>query len=193
MTENSLYPDMFRERLQELYTRHHGLIRRACKRYVQNRDDADDLTVEVLIKAARGWETYAECEAPGAWLYRVAANHCADHLRRRNWRRDRLSLYARNLALSAEAEPEVPPGESPSGFAHALGLLQSALCAEERHLLHLLFGAGMNQETAARVTGVSRGTVARRMARIRATAAKLWCRSRPGGRDSPEFHRNAPV
>ena len=67
MIESSLGPDMFRERLRDLYAHHHGFVRQACWRYVQNDEDADDLAHEVLLKAAHGMK--ADGQAHSARIF----------------------------------------------------------------------------------------------------------------------------
>lgn len=169
-------PDMFRKRLQELYTHHRGYVQRACKRYVQNHEDADDLTVEVLLKAAGGVEKPAGCVLSNTrtWLYRVAINHCLDHIRRRNWRKERMLLYAAHQSGFGTMDPGLNEDPSlPGEWNGVLGLLWDRLNPEDRRILHLLFDAGMRQEAVARTTGVSRGTVARKMARIRNLALEI--------------------
>jgi RNA polymerase sigma factor (sigma-70 family) len=185
--------DAFRERLGDLYTRHHGFVRRTCRRYVQNRDDADDLAQEVLIKAAcraglggadawnEGVPEFPEAASPGrtsAWLYRVACNHCADHARRRRRHGDRLLLYAARL----EKEPPNPePEELVPALTRVLAELRDGFYGRERHIVHLHFDVGMRQDNIARITGISRAGVARRLAKIRERAIRLWRRhSRDG-------------
>jgi RNA polymerase sigma-70 factor (ECF subfamily) len=170
---------MLRERLQELYTHHRGHVQRACKRYVQNREDADDLTMEVLLKAARGGVESGgplALKNPRTWLYRIAANHCLDHLRRRHRRRDHLQRFAANLPDFAAPERRTNDPETERHermWKDAYVQLQSSLNPVDRHLLHLLYDTGMNQEYAARLTGVSRSAIARGMARIRERALEI--------------------
>jgi RNA polymerase sigma factor (sigma-70 family) len=185
---------MFRERLQELFTHHRGHVQRACKRYVQNREDADDLAMEVLIKAASGWTLSPDSQdATGAlekkgtgnarpmknsrtWLYRIAANHCLDHLRRRKRRREHLQRYAANLPGFASPERWITDPEierTKEIWKDAYAQLQSSLNPVDRHLLHLVYDSGVNQERAARLTGVSRSAIARGIARIREQAVEI--------------------
>jgi RNA polymerase sigma factor (sigma-70 family) len=191
---SNVSPDIFRERLRDLCLRHHGFVRRACHRYVQNPVDADDLAQEVLLKAARGWRGYkGDCAEP-TWLYRVATNHCADHLRRRRRHADLLRLYARELepeyALEAFSGLEA---SSPDGFGSGFGgsfrvtgadetealrrvldLLMERLHGTDQHVARLRFEVGLRQRLIARATGLSRAAVAGRLRKIRDRAERLY-------------------
>ncbi|WP_322480912.1 RNA polymerase sigma factor, partial [Thermogemmatispora sp.] len=48
-----------------------------------NREDADDMTQEVFIRACLAWDHLHDRENLAAWLYRIATNLCVDLLRRR--------------------------------------------------------------------------------------------------------------
>lgn len=71
--------------LRMLVEAHGSALRGFVGRLVGNAADADDLTQEVLVRACRGFgKIAAQTDAsPRAWLYRIAANVCADHFR---WR-----------------------------------------------------------------------------------------------------------
>src|ERR671939_541585 len=55
-------------------------------RLTGNRDDAEDLVQEVLVRVRRGLETYQPGSMEG-WLSRIATNAFLDEVRRRRRRR----------------------------------------------------------------------------------------------------------
>jgi RNA polymerase sigma factor (sigma-70 family) len=59
---------------------------------IHDRDDADDLTLEVFAKAFLGLQTYVSTHRFSTWLCRIAFNHCIDHLRKRRF--DCVSIHA---------------------------------------------------------------------------------------------------
>jgi RNA polymerase sigma-70 factor (ECF subfamily) len=171
MIDSASSPDIFRERLRELCLCHYGIVRQACRRYVQNPDDADDLAQEVLLKAARAWDAFqGDCAAP-TWLYRVARNHCADFLRRGRRYRERMRLYA---AGEEPEEPDAFPEVVPTGLTFVLEELQNGLDCVDRHIAYLRFEVGMKQVGIARITGMTKGCVAGRLRRIRERAVRLY-------------------
>ncbi|HLU70486.1 MAG TPA: sigma-70 family RNA polymerase sigma factor [Fibrobacteria bacterium] len=167
---------MMRESLRELYARHHGYVWRVCWRYVQNSADADDLAHDVLLKAARGWTRFTgEC-AVTSWLYRVAVNHCCDHLRRRRLHEDareacRLGPCAGEWSVHLAGPPEASGPEAAA--AEVLATLRGLYEGPERHLVYLRFDRGLPQQGIARITGWPRAVIRRRLGRIVAQAASL--------------------
>ena len=51
-------------------------------RYVGNREDAKDITQEVLIKLYRGLSGFHHSSKIATWIYRVTVNASLDYLRR---------------------------------------------------------------------------------------------------------------
>lgn len=72
----------------EIYTQFAPGIFRFCRRAMPSREDAEDATSEVFLKVRSKLEQYDASRPFNAWLYRVAANHCWDLLRRRRVRQD---------------------------------------------------------------------------------------------------------
>jgi RNA polymerase sigma-70 factor (ECF subfamily) len=58
------------------------LFSEAC-RLLGNAADAEDLLQEIFLSAHRKLEGFRGESALGTWLYRLATNHCLDHLRSR--------------------------------------------------------------------------------------------------------------
>ena len=50
---------------------------------VQNREQAEDLTQEIFVKAYFALSSFEGQSAFYTWLYRIASNHCLDHLRKK--------------------------------------------------------------------------------------------------------------
>ena len=50
---------------------------------INNKDDADDLTIEAFGKAFKKLETYTPDFAFSTWLFKIASNNCIDFIRRR--------------------------------------------------------------------------------------------------------------
>lgn len=72
----------------ELYRQFAPAVFRFCRRAMPTREDAEDATSEVFAKLRGKLEQYDASRSFNAWLYRVAANHCWDMLRRRRVRQD---------------------------------------------------------------------------------------------------------
>jgi RNA polymerase sigma-70 factor (ECF subfamily) len=73
----------------EVYRHYAPAIFRFCRRMLPAREDAEDATMEIFLKLRGKFNQYDPERPFSAWLYRVAANHCWDQLRRRSIRQDR--------------------------------------------------------------------------------------------------------
>jgi RNA polymerase sigma-70 factor, ECF subfamily len=73
----------------ELYREYAPAIFRFCRRALPTREDAEDATMEIFMKLKDKLVQYDETRSFSAWLYKVAANHCWDLLRRRKIRQDK--------------------------------------------------------------------------------------------------------
>jgi RNA polymerase sigma factor (sigma-70 family) len=72
---------------QKAYTmlmeRYRSIIYHMMLKMVNNRDDADDLTLEAFGKAFNKISSYAPRYAFRTWLFKIAINNCIDHLRKK--------------------------------------------------------------------------------------------------------------
>ncbi|HXM94561.1 MAG TPA: sigma-70 family RNA polymerase sigma factor [Candidatus Dormibacteraeota bacterium] len=73
----------------ELFHDYAPAIFRFCRRALPTREDAEDATMEIFMKLKGKLGQYDESRSFSAWLYKVAANHCWDTLRRRKIRQDK--------------------------------------------------------------------------------------------------------
>ncbi len=70
----------------EILDRYRGAIYNLCYRMTRNAEDARDLGQEVFIKVFSLLDRFDENFAFSSWLFRIATNHCIDHLRRNRLR-----------------------------------------------------------------------------------------------------------
>src|SRR5256884_6122551 len=73
----------------DLYREFAPAIFRFCRRALPTREDAEDATMEVFMKVRDKLHQYDSTRPFTSWLYKVAANHCWDLLRRRKIRQDK--------------------------------------------------------------------------------------------------------
>ncbi len=67
----------------QLLNRYRNSVFHTMYKMVNNRDDADDLTMEAFGKAFRKLPTYAPNYAFSTWLFKIAINNCIDHIRKK--------------------------------------------------------------------------------------------------------------
>jgi len=85
----------------DLYREFAPAIFRFCRRAMPTREDAEDATMEIFMKLREKLVQYDQGRSFTAWLYRVAANHCWDMLRRRKARHDKDTQDIDALPLEA--------------------------------------------------------------------------------------------
>lgn len=68
---------------EELMHRYKDSIYFMALKMVNNKDDANDLTVETFGKAFENLEKYKPDFAFSTWLYRIATNNCIDFIRKK--------------------------------------------------------------------------------------------------------------
>jgi RNA polymerase sigma-70 factor (ECF subfamily) len=85
----------------DLYREFAPAIFRFCRRAMPTREDAEDATMEIFMKLRDKLVQYDQSRPFAAWLYRVAANHCWDMLRRRKARHDKDTQDIEDLPLEA--------------------------------------------------------------------------------------------
>lgn len=149
-----------------------------CSRMVNHRDDAADLTQDVLTKMITGLTGFDGRCSLSTWVYRLAVNTSISHLRRRRTpRSEGLSHPGSGLSLPESdqswpkstldreptAEEHVQINEQRASLLVALGLLGD----EARVLLVLRDGRGLTYETVAEILGLPVGTVKSRLFRAR--------------------------
>jgi len=66
----------------ELMSRYKDSIYFMLLKMVNNRDDADDLTIEAFGKAFKNLHQYTPDYAFSTWLFKIATNNCIDFIRR---------------------------------------------------------------------------------------------------------------
>ena len=83
----------------EILARYRGAIYNLCYRMTRNAEDARDLAQEIFIKVFSLLDRFDETYAFSSWLFRIATNHCIDHLRR-----NRLRFLSLDGAVGSDGE-----------------------------------------------------------------------------------------
>ena len=147
----------------EIVRRYQDLLYRHAERMSGGADDAEDIVQTALIKAHR---SLAGCRNPGrvgAWLFRITANVCKDHLKGR--RRSRLSL---DDVPSLEAEFG-DPGDAldRKGIRTRIDLALRRLPLEHREAFVMKHVEGLSYQEMGELLGVSVPALKMRVYRAR--------------------------
>lgn len=136
-------------RFAAIYDAHFARIYAFIARRVRDRAAAEDLTAEVFRHALAGIRQFEWRGVPfAAWLYRIAANEIADHMKRR----------ARE---QTEIQAEEPTGGELEIVEHraALHRLVDRLPADQRRVIVMRFAEERSTREIATEIGRSEGAV----------------------------------
>jgi len=147
-----------RESWGELYRQFAGPLFRFCRRVLPTREDAEDAAMDVFVKLRAKLGQYDPERPFTAWLYKVAANHCWDLLRRRKIRQDLETEEAETLPLE-HPDPgqldQIISEQTSGGVRQALGRLSD----RARMALVLRYYADMSYDEIAEALGLRRAFV----------------------------------
>jgi RNA polymerase sigma-70 factor (ECF subfamily) len=65
-----------RDAFDVIVERHRRTVYQVCYRFVNNHEDASDLSQDAFVRAWRGLKTFKGQAALSTWLYRIAVNAC---------------------------------------------------------------------------------------------------------------------
>lgn len=137
----------------------------------RNRDQADDLVQETLLRACANLDSFKQGTNMGAWLHTILRNYFCSERRKQRGRMEPIDLHAQRLA----AKPTQIAQAEYRDVCHALTKLPFG----QREALILIGASGLSYEEAARVCGCATGTLKSRVKRGRADLAQLMAMEGP--------------
>ena len=148
------------EAFGEIYRRFSRRIFGLCFHVLGAREDAEDATGEVFLRVRAALARYDASVPLGAWLTRIAVNHCVDRLRQRR-REVRLFASDPDDALDARAPEPSPLAEILAEEERAtVASAVAALPDRYRVPLALRYDAEMSYDDIAARLGQTRQEVA---------------------------------
>ena len=167
------------EAFEQLISPLEQLVWRVCWHYTGNREAAEDCGQEAMIRIWRNLGSYRGDCALESWVYRIAANCCMDWLRKK--KRDR-SESMEPLREQGFDPADPAPGTEEQAVARdehqrlreAIALLPE----DQREALVMTQLEKVPYEEAARMMGVSEGTVKSRVNRAKARLKEILSEDR---------------
>jgi len=175
--------------LGTLYERFKRPIHSYIYRLLRSREDADDVTQEVFMRAHVLWNDLHDHDNLSSWLYRIATNVCIDLLRRRK----RISWWPlvhhhHNSGLVGASVDEdaaylpLDSGGIPEIFEREHIRLTLAHMPREYAIALILSAAqGLPYQEIAVILGISPGSAATRISRAKRLFADQYQRLDPEG------------
>lgn len=152
---------------EKLIERHQKAIYNAALRMLNNREDAEDVTQEVFVKAFENLDAFKSEYKFFSWIYRMAINQSINLLRRRN----RMQTLEADV-LSPEKSPE-------QKFEEAQGINQMELALmfltpEKRAIIILKHFHNLSYREIAYILEIQEKTVKSRLFEARQQLKKIY-------------------
>src|SRR5215472_13622751 len=151
LVERYLVGDM--SAFDELMIRYERQIYRICYRFVENREDAMDLAQEVFIKAFEHLATFRRESTLKTWLYRIAMNHCINHVKKHSQEFVEVTEYTGSTHSSVQTQLE--DREQRDEFRRMVKLLPP----KQKAILELRINDQLSYEEIAKMSGRSISTI----------------------------------
>lgn len=139
-----------RAAFDELMALHYDSAYAFAFKFCLNRYDAEDITQESLIKAARAIFSFDGKAKFTTWLYRIVINTAKDHLKKEKTKKK----YERDFAAMQELDEQ-----GDDGALERLATLLAKLPAKQLEVVTLVYGEGMDHKEAAAVIGCAETTI----------------------------------
>jgi RNA polymerase sigma-70 factor (ECF subfamily) len=145
--------------MQVLYARHHVRVFRFTLRFVRNEATAEDLISEVFLDVWRQAGKFEGRSAVSTWLLSIARFKALSAMRKRP--EQELDEETANAIEDEGDDPEVIEQKRDKG--QAIRKCMSALSAEHREIIDLVYYHEKSVEEVAEIVGIPEATVKTRM------------------------------
>src|SRR5205823_5995670 len=137
----------------EIMIRYERQIYRVCYRFVENRDDAMDLAQDVFIKAFEHLSSFRRESSLKTWLYRIAMNHCINHVKKHSQEFVEVTEYTGSIRPSVQAHMEHQ--EQREQFRRMI----KHLPPKQKAILELRINEQLTYEEIAKISGRTVSTI----------------------------------
>jgi RNA polymerase sigma-70 factor, ECF subfamily len=137
----------------EIMVRYERQIYRICYRFVDNREDAMDLAQEVFIKAFEHLATFRRESTLKTWLYRIAMNHCINHVKKHSQEFVEVTEYTGSV--HSRVQDQLEEREQREHFRRLVKLLPP----KQKAILELRINEQLSYEEIAKISGRSISTI----------------------------------
>jgi len=166
-----------KEAFEQLVQRHHGRVFAVAGGILKNREDVEDISQQVFLKAYFSLKRFDQRAAFSTWLYKITVNECWDLLRKKKVRplmyESELSEQQAQTYMATEQKGENAPDVSDElEIRQQLDHWLNCLEERDRTLLVLKEVQGFTVEEIAEIMGINGNTVKVRLFRARQKIAE---------------------
>jgi RNA polymerase sigma-70 factor, ECF subfamily len=152
-----------RDAFRALVEAYYDDLGRFARRYLGQREDAEDALQETFLRAYRSLGGYVEREAFRSWLFRILINRCRTLARRRT-QRGRMVIGDEEI-LREQADARASTPSSDFEWRDALDFALSKLEPKLREAFLLKHGEGLEYSEIRSLTGASESALKMRVKR----------------------------
>lgn len=143
---------------EAMVRKHKSTIYSVCYMFAKEREEADDLFQEILIRLWSGFASFRAESSPATWIYRVSLNTCISYQRKDRRRRE---------AVHVEIDPGFYEAEE-SGHPQTVLLKERIQRLEPMdRAIVLLWLESLPYDEIGAIVGISAKAVGVRLVRIR--------------------------
>ena len=153
-----------------LVTRYEKEIFKRCTTYIKEKETAEDLTQEILIKVYLQLPRFRKQAKFSTWLYAIIHNTCIDHLRKNA---NRNKIIIRQLADLTEDIPDLDEQVSVEITTQVLNQLLDQITPEDRLILLLKYQEKQSIKDIHSSLGISESAVKMRLKRAKEKVFRL--------------------
>ncbi len=138
---------------EKLYNQYSVLVYNLALNYLQNIEDAEEITQDVFIQINKSLDKFQEKSSLKTWIYRITINKCLDYIKHKNSNK-RFFIFGKK----SQNEFEI---SNASNFEHPGILLENK--EKAKVLFEIINQLGENQKTAfllSKVDGLSNPEIA---------------------------------
>jgi RNA polymerase sigma-70 factor, ECF subfamily len=161
----SLIAQAHEQALTQLYDRYHRLVFSLALAIVNDRETAEEVTLDVFMRVWQKAGTYrAEQAKVSTWLTHIARHHAIDILRRRAARLDQSAIHWEDAISKLESSyPDPQESAEVSLRREHIHAALNQLPAEQRQALLLAYFGGYTQSQIAELLAQPLGTIKTRL------------------------------
>jgi len=75
---------LLKNNFNQLYKDYYILVYNVALNYLQNIEDAEEITQDVFLKVYQSMDTFNQKSTIKTWIYRITINQCLDYLKQKN-------------------------------------------------------------------------------------------------------------
>jgi RNA polymerase sigma-70 factor (ECF subfamily) len=147
---------------------------------VNNKDDAEDLTLEAFGKAFNRLDQYTASFAFSTWLFKIATNNCIDYIRRKRMKVfsiDKTYQREEGSEISFELKSSSPDPEEKVMFKQEFQIMVDAiekLKPRYKELIKLRYFDELSYEEISQTLNLPLGTVKAQLFRAREFVTAIY-------------------